>query len=62
VLTERTPLPGHLPGYGKGYDIAPHAGEAGYDDSAWPKLEAKHRPGHRAHPALARNYHIPRGN
>ena len=41
TIVERAPLPGHLPGYGKGYDVAPHAGEAGYDDSAWPKIEAK---------------------
>ena len=40
-IVERAPLAGHLPGYDKAYDISPHAGEAGYDDSAWPKIEAK---------------------
>jgi gluconolactonase len=41
IVVERAPLPGHLPGYDKGYDISPHAGESGYDDSAWAKIEAK---------------------
>jgi gluconolactonase len=40
-VVERAPLPGHLPGYDKGYDISPHAGEAGFDDSAWPVIDAK---------------------
>jgi gluconolactonase len=40
-IVERAPLPGHLPGYDKGYDVSPHAGEAGFDDAAWPKIEAK---------------------
>jgi hypothetical protein len=46
VVVERPPLPGHLPGYDKGYDISPHAGEAGYDDSAWTKSRPRtSRPG-----------------
>jgi len=40
-IVERDPLPTHLPGYDKAYDISPHAGEAGFDDSSWPKIEAK---------------------
>ena len=40
-IVERAPLATHLPGYDKAYDISPHAGEAGYDDSSWPIIEAK---------------------
>jgi hypothetical protein len=40
-IVERAPLPNHAPGCDKAYDISPHAGEAGYDDSSWPKIEAK---------------------
>lgn len=40
-IVERPPLPTHMPGYDVGYDISPHAGEAGYDNSAWPKIEAE---------------------
>jgi len=40
-VVERAPLATHLPGYDKAYDISPHAGEAGYDDSSWPVIEAK---------------------
>src|SRR5215470_12429798 len=40
-IVERAPIAAHLPGYDKAYDISPHAGEAGYDDSGWPKIEAK---------------------
>jgi hypothetical protein len=40
-VVERAPLPNHMAGYDKGYDISPHAGEAGFDDAAWPKIEAK---------------------
>src|SRR5437868_5107547 len=32
-IVERAPMPGHSPGYDKAYDISPHAGEAGFDDS-----------------------------
>ena len=40
-IVERAPLAERLPGYDKAYDISPHAGEAGFDDSSWPKIEAK---------------------
>jgi gluconolactonase len=30
-----------LPGYNTAYDISPHAGEAGFDDSKWPAIEPK---------------------
>jgi gluconolactonase len=40
-IIEVAPVSGHMPGYDKAYDIAPHAGEAGYDDSSWPKIEPK---------------------
>jgi hypothetical protein len=40
-IVERPTLTGHLPEYDKAYDISPHAGEAGYNDSSWPKIEAK---------------------
>jgi hypothetical protein len=33
-IVERAPLPNHMPGYDKAYDISPHASEAGYDDSS----------------------------
>src|SRR5205085_5287873 len=35
------PIPEHLPGYNSGYDIAPHAGEAAFDDSSWPAIKAE---------------------
>src|SRR5258708_14457393 len=40
-VVERPTLTGHMPQYDKAYDISPHAGEAGYDDSSWPNIEAK---------------------
>jgi hypothetical protein len=40
-IVERPTLTGHLPEYDKAYDISPHAGEAGFDDSSWQKIEAK---------------------
>jgi hypothetical protein len=40
-IVERPTLTGHLPEYDKAYDLSPHAGEAGYNDSSWPKIEAK---------------------
>ena len=39
-VVEVPPLPNHMPGYDKGYDISPHAGEGGFDDSKWPTIEA----------------------
>ena len=35
------PIDAALPGYTTAYDISPHAGEAGFDDSAWPAIEAE---------------------
>jgi gluconolactonase len=46
-VVERPPLTGHLPGFDKAYDISPHAGEAGFDDSKWPTIEAKELAGRR---------------
>jgi gluconolactonase len=40
-IVEGPALAGHMPGYDKSYDITPHAGEAGFDDSSWPKIEPK---------------------
>ena len=34
-------LPNAMPDYKTTYDISPHAGEAGFDDSSWPTIEAK---------------------
>ena len=35
------PIPEALPPYKTAYDIEPHAGESGFDDSKWPAIEAK---------------------
>ncbi len=40
-IVEAPPIPEHLPGYNSAYDIAPHAGDAAFDDSRWPVIEAK---------------------
>ena len=40
-IVEGPAIPNAMPGYTRGYDISPHAGEAGFDDSSWPKIEAK---------------------
>jgi gluconolactonase len=40
-IVERAPLPNHMPGYDKPMIFPPHAGEAGYDDASWPKIEPK---------------------
>jgi gluconolactonase len=40
-IVEGPALQGAMPGYKTSYDIAPHAGEAGFDDSAWPTIDAK---------------------
>jgi gluconolactonase len=40
-VVETTPMQGRMPGYDKTYDMVPHAGEAGFDDSKWPVIEAK---------------------
>jgi gluconolactonase len=40
-IVEGPALPAAMPGYKTSYDISPHAGEKGFDDSAWPAIEAK---------------------
>ena len=40
-FVEREPIEGALPGYTTAYDISPHAGEAGFDDSHGPAIEAE---------------------
>ena len=40
-IVETKPIPEALPGYKTAYDIFPHAGESGFDDSKWPVIEAK---------------------
>ena len=40
-IVDAPPIPEHLPGYDHAYDISPHAGEAGFDDSKWPVIEPK---------------------
>src|SRR5258708_27855039 len=41
-IVETKPIPEALPGYKTAYDISPHAGESGFDDSKWPMIEAKY--------------------
>jgi gluconolactonase len=40
-IVEVPPIPDTMPAYKTGYDISPHAGEAGFDDSSWPTIDAK---------------------
>jgi len=40
-IVEGPPIANAMPGYKTSYDIRPHAGEAGFDDSAWPTIGAK---------------------
>jgi gluconolactonase len=40
-IVEGAALAGAMPGYKTSYDIQPHAGEAGFDDSSWPTIGAK---------------------
>jgi gluconolactonase len=40
-IVEGPALPNHMPGYDKSYDITPHAGASGFDDSSWPMIEPK---------------------
>src|SRR5258708_16258205 len=40
-IVEGPALPGAMPGYKSSYDITPHAGEAGFDDSSWPAIDAR---------------------
>lgn len=40
-IIEREPIAAAQPGYTTAYDISPHAGEAGFDDAAWPAITAE---------------------
>jgi gluconolactonase len=40
-VVEGPALPAAMPSYKTSYDISPHAGEKGFDDSSWPTIEAK---------------------
>src|SRR2546427_9882297 len=40
-IVEGPALPNAMTGYKTSYDISPHAGEAGFDDSSWPTIDAK---------------------
>ncbi|MDA1185365.1 MAG: hypothetical protein O2930_12070 [Acidobacteria bacterium] len=40
-IVEREPIAAAQPGYTTAYDISPHAGEAGFDDAAWPAITAE---------------------
>jgi gluconolactonase len=46
-IVENPALPDAMPGYKTSYDIAPHAGEKGFNDSAWPVLQPKELGDHR---------------
>jgi gluconolactonase len=40
-IVEGPALQGAMPSFKTSYDIAPHAGEKGFDDSSWPTIEPK---------------------
>jgi gluconolactonase len=40
-IVEGPALPNAMAGYKTSYDISPHAGETGFDDSSWPLIEPK---------------------
>jgi gluconolactonase len=40
-IVEVPPIKDNMPAYKSGYDISPHAGESGFDDSSWPVIDAK---------------------
>jgi hypothetical protein len=40
-IVEVPPIKNAMAGYDKTYDIIPHAGEQGFDDSSWPIIEPK---------------------
>jgi gluconolactonase len=40
-IVEGPALAGAMPGYKSSYDISPHAGAKGFDDSSWPTIEPK---------------------
>ena len=46
-VVEVEPMPGRLPGYDKTFEMQPHAGEAAFDDSKWPTIDAKSLPDRR---------------
>jgi hypothetical protein len=46
-IVEGPAIPNAMPGYKTTYDISPHAGEAGFDDSSWPTITAKELGDHR---------------
>jgi gluconolactonase len=46
-IVEGPALPNAMPGYKTSYDITPHAGESGFDDSSWPTIDAKSLPDRR---------------
>jgi hypothetical protein len=40
-IVEATPVMGALPEHKTTYDISPHAGETGFNDSSWPSIKAE---------------------
>jgi len=40
-IVEGPALPNAMPGYKTSYDVMPHAGEAGFNDSSWPTIQPK---------------------
>jgi gluconolactonase len=46
-FVEIPPIQGAMPEYKTTYDIQPHAGESGFDDSSWPVIEPKSLPDRR---------------
>src|SRR5437763_8517841 len=40
-IVEGPALPNAMPGFKTSYDINPHAGERGFDDSSWPTIDPK---------------------
>jgi hypothetical protein len=40
-IVEGPAIANAMPAYKTSYDIQPHAGESGFDDSAWPTIDAK---------------------
>jgi len=40
-IVEGAAIPNAMPEYKTAYDIHPHAGESGFDDSSWPTINAK---------------------
>jgi gluconolactonase len=47
-IVDSPPIQAALPEYKTTYDIAPHAGEAGFDDSSWPQVKAEDLAAHRS--------------